>query len=195
MSPFDRPAAPPAHPSTTSPRRDRPASLQCAISVWNYRRAELIKFGWAQINQVALVISGPFLVISDAPLGEFKMGFLLNTPHTLAVPSSCSNRLEYRPFAFKIMMVACGHIPILSTRVMCVRLKEHPRKTADPSLFCRQRTASRRKRLAVSAFLRRRRWWSAGAASRPSRAHLAHQPTPRRPVQTPPCPVEFSCCM
>ena len=80
--------------------------------MWNYRRAELIKFGWAQINQVALVISGPFLVISDAPLGEFKMGFLLNTPHTLAVPSSCSNRLEYRPFAFKIMMVACGHIPI-----------------------------------------------------------------------------------
>ena len=57
-------------------------------------------FGWAQINQVCLVISGPFLVISDAPLGEFKMGFLLNTPHTLAVPSSCSNRLEYRPFAF-----------------------------------------------------------------------------------------------
>ena len=47
-----------------------------APSVWNYRRAELIKFGWAQINQVALVISGPFLVISDAPLGEFKMGFL-----------------------------------------------------------------------------------------------------------------------
>ena len=123
--------------------------------LWNYRRAELIKFGWAQINQVALVISGPFLVISDVPLGEFKMGFVLNIPHTLAVPLSFL--FEYRPFAFKIMMVACGHIPILSTRVMCVRLKEHPRKTADPSLFCRQRTASRRKRLAVSAFLRRRR--------------------------------------
>jgi len=27
MSPFDRPSAPPAHPSTTSPRRNRPASL------------------------------------------------------------------------------------------------------------------------------------------------------------------------
>ena len=147
-----------------------------AASVWNYRRAELIKFGWAQINQVALVISGPFLVISDVPLGEFKMGFVMDIPHTVAVPLSFL--FEYRPFAFKIMMVACGHIPILSTRVMCVRLKEHPRKTADPSLFCRQRTASRRKRLAVSAFLRRRRWWSAGAASHPSRAHLAHQPTP-----------------
>ena len=49
-------------------------------SVWNYRRAELIKFGWAQINQVALVIPGPFLVISDVPLGEFKMGFVLNIP-------------------------------------------------------------------------------------------------------------------
>ena len=132
-------------------------------------------FGWAQINQVALVISGPFLVISDVPLGEFKVGFVLNIP-VVAVPLSFL--FEYRPFAFKIMMVACGHIPILSTRVMCVRLKEHPRKTADPSLFCRQRTASRRKRLAVSAFLRRRRWWSASAASRPPRAHLAHQPTP-----------------
>ena len=87
--------------------------------MWNYRRAELIKFGWAQINQVALVISGPFLVISDAPLGEFKMGFLLNTPHTLAVPSSCSNRLEYRPFAFKIMMVACG-LYRFRLRVPCV---------------------------------------------------------------------------
>ena len=113
------------------------------------------------------------------------MGFVLNIPHTLAVPLSFL--FEYRPFAFKIMMVACGHIPILSTRVMCVRLKEHPRKTADPSLFCRQRTASRRKRLAVSAFLRRRRRrWSAGATSRPSRAHLAHQATPRRHVQTHP---------
>ena len=30
MSPFDRPSAPHAHPSTTSPRRNRPASLQCA---------------------------------------------------------------------------------------------------------------------------------------------------------------------
>ena len=27
MSPFDRPSAPPAHPSNTSPRRNRPASL------------------------------------------------------------------------------------------------------------------------------------------------------------------------
>ena len=55
----------------------------------------------------------------------------------------------------------------------CVRLKEHPRKPADPSLFCRQRTVSKRKRLAVSTFLRSRRWrWrpSAGATSRPSRA-------------------------
>ena len=34
-------------------------------SVWNYRRAELIKFGWAQINQVALVIPGLFLVICE----------------------------------------------------------------------------------------------------------------------------------
>ena len=67
----------------------------------------------------------------------------------------------------------------------CARLKEHPREPPDPSLFRRQRTTSRRKRLAVSAFLRRRRR-SAGAASRPSRAHLAHQPTPRRPVQTHP---------
>ncbi len=54
--------------------------------MWNYRRAELIKFGWAQINQVALVISGPFLVISDVPLGEFKMGFLLNIPNTRWLP-------------------------------------------------------------------------------------------------------------
>ena len=87
------------------------------------------------------------------------------------------------------MMVACGHIPILSTRVMCVRLKEHPWKTADPSLFCRQRTASKRKRLAVSTFVRwrrRRRRRSAGATSRPSRAHLAHQATPRQGVQTHP---------
>ena len=45
-------------------------------------------FGWAQINQVALVISGPFLVISDVPLGEFKMGFLLNIPNTSAGPMS-----------------------------------------------------------------------------------------------------------
>jgi len=58
--------------------------------VWNYLRAELIKFGWAQINQVALVISGPFLVISDVPLGEFKMGFVMDIPHTLAVPLSFS---------------------------------------------------------------------------------------------------------
>ena len=28
MSVFDRPSAPPVHPSTTSPRRDRPASLR-----------------------------------------------------------------------------------------------------------------------------------------------------------------------
>ena len=33
MSPFDRPSAPPAHPSTTSPRRNRPASLPCADKV------------------------------------------------------------------------------------------------------------------------------------------------------------------
>ena len=45
-------------------------------------------FGWAQINQVCLVISGPFLVISDVPLGEFKMGFVMGIPHTLAVPLS-----------------------------------------------------------------------------------------------------------
>ena len=29
MSPFDRPSAPPAHPSVTSPRWNRPTSLQC----------------------------------------------------------------------------------------------------------------------------------------------------------------------
>ena len=49
-------------------------------------------FGWAQINQVCLVISGPFLVISDVPLGEFKMGFVLNSrlfPPSNTVPSIC----------------------------------------------------------------------------------------------------------
>ena len=79
-------------------------------------------------------------------------------------------------WAYTVFVYAC---------YKCARLEEHPRKPPDPSLFRRQRTTSRRKRLAVSAFLRRRRR-SAGATSRPSRAHLAHQATPRRPVQTHP---------
>ena len=75
----------------------------------------------------------------------------------------------------------------------CVRLKEHPRKPADPSLFCRQRTVSKRKRLAVSTFLRSRRWrWlpSAGATSRPSRAHRSCAPTNAlTPCPDPPHPI------
>ena len=34
MSVFDRPSAPPVHPSTTSPRWDRPTSLLCAIATF-----------------------------------------------------------------------------------------------------------------------------------------------------------------
>ena len=82
------------------------------------------------------------------------------------------------------MMVACGHIPILSTRVVCVRLKEHPWKTADPSLFCRQRTASRRKRLAVSSFRRRRRLrrWRPSPISRSPLRPNQRLPEPSRPT-------------
>ena len=86
-------------------------------------------------------------------------------------------------WAYTVFVYAC---------YKCARLEEHPREPPDPSLFRRQRTTSRRKRLAVSAFLRRRRR-SAGAASRPSRAHLAHQATPRRPVQT--HPALFRPCL
>eukprot|EP01045_Picozoa_sp_COSAG04_P024975 COSAG04_NODE_3203_length_3051_cov_88.951220_4_plen_324_part_00 len=48
MSPFDRPAAPPAHPSTTSPRRDRPASLQvCRSGISGARSFDLEVAPWA----------------------------------------------------------------------------------------------------------------------------------------------------
>ncbi len=98
-------------------RRARAAgAAPCAAlhSVWNYRRAELIKFGWAQINQVALVISGPFLVISDVPLGEFKMVFvLLNIPHTLVpspvriLPSICFQDHDGGVWAYTDFVYAC----------------------------------------------------------------------------------------
>ena len=85
--------------------------------MWNYRRAELIKFGWAQINQVALVISGPFLVISDVPLGEFKMGFVLNIPHTLAAPS-CSNTAAAAAGGGGLLA------PLLATRALILRTNQ-----------------------------------------------------------------------
>ena len=44
MSLFDRPSAPPAHPSTTSPRRDRPASLCCTLAA--FPRPEASTWRW-----------------------------------------------------------------------------------------------------------------------------------------------------
>ena len=44
MSVFDRPSVPPAHPSTTSPRRDRPASLCCTLAA--FPRPEASTWRW-----------------------------------------------------------------------------------------------------------------------------------------------------
>ena len=53
MSPFDRPAAPPAHPSVTLPRRDRPASLQCVVFSRRTRwSCDLEVWAWA-VGQLA----------------------------------------------------------------------------------------------------------------------------------------------
>ena len=55
-----------------------------------------------------------------------------------------------------------------ATRVISVLGLKGTSKIADPTLFCRQRTASRRERLAVSAFRRRRGGGGGGGSGLPA---------------------------
>jgi len=47
MSLFDRPSAPPAHPSVTSPRRNRPTCLQCRSGISQAKSFDLEVTPWA----------------------------------------------------------------------------------------------------------------------------------------------------
>ena len=62
MSLFDRPSAPPTHPSVTSPRRDRPTSLCCTLAAFP---GSLIGPCWcALIHRKRLVI--PFATLAKS---------------------------------------------------------------------------------------------------------------------------------
>ena len=99
MSPFDRPAAPPAHPSATLPRRNRPASLQCAgLAFPGARSFDLEVTPWAPTRLTSCIFHsghteayGPLRSTRSAARAPFRD---LAAPQSTRKPPVCRSGIS-----------------------------------------------------------------------------------------------------